>query len=113
MITIKRILLISLLSFIHFINAQPTGNEELTLDLYDVFNDDENKSEKSKIRDLKKISVGSFEIESSLFQNSIDKIEKYDLSDEQKMLKIHFTTLNFTITDTVSKKLQTKTELLV
>jgi hypothetical protein len=112
MITIKHILLISLLTFMNFINAQSTVNEELTLDLNDLVKD-ENKTEKSKICDVKKISVGSFVIESFLYQNSIDHIENYDMSDEQKMLKIHFTTLNFTITDTLRKKLLLDSVLVI
>lgn len=74
---------------------------------------DENNAVKTKIGDLKKVSVGSFVIESSLYQNSIEHIESYDMSDEQRKSIIHFKTLCFTITDTVRKKLLLDSVLVI
>lgn len=73
----------------------------------------ENNAVKTKIGDLKKVSVGSFVIESSLYQNSIEHIESLDMSSEQKVSIIHFNTLYFTVTDTVRKKLLLDSVLVI
>lgn len=73
----------------------------------------ENNEVKTKIGDLKKVSVGSFVIESSLYQNSIEHIENYDMSDGQRKSFLRFNTLYFTVTDTVRKKLLLDSVLVI